>query len=96
MISEEFLNYLKKAVEIAKSNGFDMIEIIHEDEDVEVFLVKNDAGIGSLRNDLKDDLWKLRKKDIKVLKTKLGVKSVSLKDYTHFLENARKLSIKFF
>jgi hypothetical protein len=44
-------------------------------------------------NKYKNDLWALTKKDINLLKSELNFKRITVHDYFHFGENARKLSI---
>jgi len=93
-MNEKFIKYLRDATQIAKEEGFDKIELIYEDGDMEVLLYKGDTGFGNIMNDYRNDLLSLAKKDVKQLKSKLNLKKISLSDYDHFGEKARNLSIR--
>ena len=86
-MNENFIKYLRDTAQIAKEEGFDKVELIYEDGDMEVLLYKGDTGIGSLMNDYKNDLLALTKKDVNQLKSKLNLKNISLSDYDHFGDN---------
>jgi len=93
-MNEYFIKYLRNTAKIAREEGFDKVEFVYEDGDMEVLLYKGDTGIGGQMNDYKNDLLNLTKKDVNQLKSKLNLKNISLSDYDHFGDNARNLSIK--
>jgi len=35
-VNKEFIHYLNEAIEAAKNDGFDRIELVHEDRDLEI------------------------------------------------------------
>ena len=90
-MNKEFIHYLNEAIEAAKNDGFDRIELVHEDSDLEIYYYKGGNGVGSLANEYKECLWQLTRKDIAELKSRLQVRGLSLQNYNHFGENARKL-----
>ncbi len=92
-MDKKSFDYLSDAVEVARNDGFDKIELVHEDKDVEIYFYKGNNGIGSLANEYRKHLWALTRKDLSQLKAKLNASKVSLQDYDHFGENARKLLI---
>ncbi len=93
-MDKKFVAFLGQAIEAAQNDGFDAIELVQEDRDVEIFFYKGNTGLGDLANEHKKSLWQLTKKDIAQLKSELNAASISLRDYQHFGENARKLTIK--
>ena len=92
-MDKKFLDYLNDAVQAARKDGFDEIELVHEDKDVEIYFYKGNSGIGSLANEYQEHLWELTRKDLAQLKAKFNASEVSLHDYNHFGEDARKLVI---
>jgi hypothetical protein len=91
-MDKKFFDYLNDAVQAARNGGFDRIELVHEDE-VEIYFCKGNSAIGSLANEYRKNLWELTRKDLSQLKTKFNASKVSLQDYDHFGEDARKLVI---
>ncbi len=94
MINETFRNELVEIYGEMKMMGFDEVELVDEGRETELYFIKENTGIGAIREDLRDDLWKLKKKDLKQLKKNLACNSIFLEDYRHFLEFSRKLVIK--
>ena len=92
-MNKEFIHHLNEAIEAAETDGFDRIELVHEDRDLEICFYKGDTGVGNLANEYKECLWQLTQKDIAELKSRLQVRGLSLQNYNHFGENARKLII---
>jgi hypothetical protein len=92
-MDKKFFNYLSDAVQSARHDGFDRIELVHEDKDAEIHFCKGNSAIGSLANEYRKPLWELTRKDLSQLKTKFNASKVSLQDYDHFGEDARKLVI---
>jgi hypothetical protein len=92
-MDKKFFDYLSDAVQAARNDGFDKIELVHEDKDVEIYFCKGNSGIGGLANEYRKHLWGLTRKDLSQLRAKLNANKVSLRDYDHFGENARKLLI---
>lgn len=87
------LNVLSEALKEAKEGKFDKIELVHEDSDVELYYIQGNQGMGVVRNDLKNELWNIKKNEIQKLKKELNIKKIILKDYQHFGEQARKIII---
>jgi hypothetical protein len=91
-MDKKFFDYLNDAVQVARNDGFDRIELVHEDE-VELYFGKGNSAVGSLANEYRKHLWALTRKDLSQLKTKFNASKVSMQDYDHFGEDARKLVI---
>jgi signal recognition particle GTPase len=93
MITKFLANSLKEIYHQAKQAGADSIEITNEDNEIEVYLMVGDTGIGKTDNSMKEALYKLRKKDTVKLKGMLGANKVQYREYQHFGEWAFKLTI---
>ncbi len=93
MITNYLANSLKEIYHQAKQAGADSIEITNEDNNIEVYLMVGNTGIGKTDNSMKDALYKLRKNDKVELKRMLGASKVRYKEYEHFGEWAYKLTI---
>ena len=93
MITKYLANNLKEIYHQAKQAGADSIEITNEDNNIEVYLMVGNTGIGKTDNSMKDTLYKLRKNDTVELKRMLGASKVRYKEYEHFGEWAYKLTI---
>lgn len=86
-------NILIEAVKEAKDANFEKIELVEEDNDVELYFIQGEQGIGRVNNDIKDELRTIKRKDIQKLKKDLNVKDIKLKEYQHFGDWARKIEI---
>jgi len=62
-------------------------------KDVEIYFCKGNGAVGSLANEYRKPLRELTRRELSQLKAKFNASKVSLQDYDHFGEDARKLLI---
>lgn len=93
MITKFLLNSLKEIYHEAKQAGADSIEITNQDNNIEVYLMVGNTGIGKTDNSMKDALNKLRKNDTVELKRMLDASKVRYREYEYFGEWAFMLTI---